>query len=60
MNRARILCNAIVLLFMQTYVCAAQEVCTPVELRTDSTPQSISFEWDLAGDVDHDATYNVP
>ena len=37
----------------------AEETSTPGELRTDSTPNSISIEWDLAGDSNHDATCNV-
>ena len=59
MNRARTLRYAVVLLFVQTGVSAGQEVCTPGELRTDSTPNSISIEWDLTGDGDHDATCHV-
>jgi len=35
---------------------AGEPRCTPGELRTDSTPNSISIEWDLSGDGDHDAT----
>ena len=33
--------------------------CTPGELRTDSTPNCISIEWDLSGDSDHDAECSV-
>lgn len=32
---------------------------TPATLRTHATTQSISIEWDLAGDADHDATCRV-
>ncbi len=42
MNRARTLGIAVVLLFVRTCVGAGQEVGTPDELRTESTPQSIS------------------
>jgi len=59
MNRARYFCYALVVLCVQTYVCAAQVACTSCELRTDSTPNSISVEWDLTGDGDHDATCKV-
>ena len=45
-------------LFVQTYLRADQNA-TPGELRSDSTPNSISIEWDLSGDSDHDATCNV-
>jgi len=38
---------------------AGQSPCTPGELRTDSTPHSISIEWDLTGDGDHDALCKV-
>lgn len=38
---------------------ADQAACRPGELRTDSTPNCISIEWDLAGDSDHDATCSV-
>jgi len=34
---------------------AGPTACTPGELRTDSTPNCISIEWDLSGDSDHDA-----
>lgn len=34
-------------------------VCTPGELRTDSTPNCISIEWDVTGDSDHDAECSV-
>ena len=50
MNGARAFRNAVFLLFVQTCVCAGQDATTPGELRADSTPQSISVEWDLAGD----------
>ncbi len=33
--------------------------CTPGELRTDSTPNCISIEWDVSGDSDHDAKCSV-
>lgn len=59
MNRARTLGAAVVLLFVQTCVCAGQDSTSPGELRTDSTPNSISIEWDLTGDGDHDATCSV-
>ena len=55
MNRTRAFRNAVVLLFVQTCVSAGQEACTPGELRSDSTPNSIGIEWDLTGDGDHDA-----
>jgi len=45
--------------FCQPYFSAAAEDCTPGELRIDSTPHSISIEWDLTGDSDHDATCSV-
>ena len=45
-------------LFVQAVVSAGQDATTPGELRTDSTPNSISIEWDLIGDGDHDATCN--
>ena len=50
-----------VLLFLivQGVVNAGQDTATPGELRTDSTPNSISIEWDLVGDSDHDATCGV-
>jgi hypothetical protein len=38
---------------------ADQTPCTPVQLRTDSTPTCISIEWDVSGDSDHDATCGV-
>jgi len=38
---------------------ADQKPCTPRELRTDSTPNCISIEWDVTGDTDHDATCGV-
>ena len=38
---------------------ANQQPCTLGELRTDSTPHSISIEWDLTGDPNHDATCKV-
>ena len=59
MNGARAFRNAVVLLFVQTFASAGQDASTPGELRTDSTPNSISIEWDLSGDSDHDATCNV-
>lgn len=48
-----------VLLLQQTLLCAGQEACTPGELRTNSTPNCISIEWDVTGDSDHDATCGV-
>jgi hypothetical protein len=59
LNRARYFCYPLVVLCVQTCVCAAQDACTSGELRTDSTPHSISVEWDLTGDTDHDATCKV-
>jgi hypothetical protein len=38
---------------------AGDAPCTPGEVRTDSTPHSISIEWDVTGDGDHDATCKV-
>jgi hypothetical protein len=38
---------------------AADKGFTPGEIRTDATPCSISIEWDLTGDTDHDATCGV-
>ncbi len=38
---------------------ADQAACQPGELRTDSTPNCIAIEWDLAGDGDHDAVCSV-
>jgi len=46
-------------LLVQTVVNAGQDATTPGELRTDSTPNSISVEWDLTGDGDHDAACDV-
>ena len=46
-------------LFVQASMSIAEDATTPGELRTDSTPNSISIEWDLSGDSDHDATCNV-
>jgi len=40
-------------------ICAAEPACRLGELRTDSTPYSISIEWDLVGDSDHDGTCQV-
>jgi hypothetical protein len=37
---------------VQTIVSAGQNATTPGELRTDSTPNSISSEWDLVGKRD--------
>jgi len=59
MNRARILCVIFVLLLQQALLYAGQEACTPGELRTDSTPNCISIEWDVTGDSDHDAACGV-
>lgn len=36
-----------------------QPPCTPGELRSYATIHSLGFEWDLAGDTDHDATCAV-
>jgi hypothetical protein len=46
-------------LFVQASMSIAEDPTTPGELRTDSTPNSISIEWDLVGDGDHDATCDV-
>jgi len=55
----RIHLAVILYLFVQADLCAGQYATTASELRTDSTPNSISVEWDLTGDGDHDATCNV-
>lgn len=59
MNRARCCCYPLVALCVQTCASAVQDACTSGELRTDSTPHSLSVEWDLTGDADHDATCQV-
>lgn len=38
---------------------ADEIACRPGDLRTDSTPNCISIEWDLSGDTDHDAACSV-
>lgn len=38
---------------------AESTACTSGELRTDSTPNCISIEWDVSGDGDHDAKCSV-
>ena len=48
MNRLNIFSVA-VLLLTQEAVFGGQPVCTPGALRTDSTPNCISIEWDVGG-----------
>ena len=59
MGRTLLFCTAFVAFCQPCLVSVAEEVSRPGELRTDSTPNSISIEWDLGGDSDHDATCNV-
>ena len=59
MKRSMILAIAVVLLVRQASSLAGQEVCTPGSLRTDSTPNCISIEWDVSGDSNHNATCGV-
>ena len=58
MSRTPLICLTILALW-QSAVVAADEGSTPGEIRTDATPNSISVEWDLTGDTDHDATCSV-
>ncbi len=55
MRWAMVSCTISLLVTQQASLLAAQEGCTPGELRTDSTPTCISIEWDVTGDRDHDA-----
>ncbi len=51
--------------FLWTQVILGQQTptrstaCAPGELRTDSTPNCISIEWDVSGESDHDAKCSV-
>ncbi len=57
MSRTPLVCLTFVALW--SVVVAADEGSTPGEIHTDATPHSISIEWDLTGDTDHDATCSV-
>jgi len=54
-----ILVMAFVTLFGEALALAAREACTPGDLRTDSTPNSISIEWDVTGDSNHNAACGI-
>ncbi|NLX98125.1 MAG: hypothetical protein GXY83_18345 [Rhodopirellula sp.] len=58
MSRTPLICLTIVVLW-QPVLATADEGSTPGEIRKDSTPNSISIEWNLTGDTDHDATCSV-
>ena len=47
------------LLLQDRLQAADRAACRPAGLRTDSTPNSISIEWDVAGDENHDAKCRV-
>lgn len=59
MGRLSVFCATVVAFCQPSLVLAAEKACAPGELRTDSTPHSISIEWDLAGDADYDAACSV-
>jgi hypothetical protein len=59
MGRTLLICTTFMAFCQPCFVFAAEDTSTPGELRTDSTPNSISIEWDLTGDSDHDATCTV-
>lgn len=59
MRRAEVPWTILVLFTQQALLLADQPACTPEEVRTDSTPNCVSIEWDVTGDSDHDATCDV-
>ena len=59
MGRTFLFYTILIVLCQRCPSLASEDACTPGELRTDSTPNSISIEWDLTGDGDHDATCGV-
>jgi len=59
MNHATTLCNAFLLCAQHSLLLAAENACMPGDLRTDSTPNCISIEWDVRGDSNHNAACKV-
>ena len=55
MRWAMVSCTISLLVAQQAPLLAAQETCTPGELRSDCKPTCISIEWDVTGDSGHDA-----